>query len=74
MSDEKTYPIPDYQIERALVDQQRYQEMYEQSLEDPETFWSEQAEELIDWFTPWDKLQSGNFRSANIKWFEGARL
>lgn len=74
MSDVKTYPIPEEQLDRALLSKERYIELYEQSLSDPDAFWTTQANELLDWFTPWDKLQSGNFRNGEIKWFEGARL
>ncbi|MEE2687759.1 MAG: acetyl-coenzyme A synthetase N-terminal domain-containing protein, partial [Chloroflexota bacterium] len=32
-----------------------YDEVYQRSITDPETFWAEIASEL-DWFKPWDKI------------------
>ncbi len=74
MPDVKTYPVTPEQAQRSWLDKEKYLEMYQQSLEDPETFWTEQAKELLDWFTPWEKLHSGDFQSAEVKWFEGAKL
>ena len=33
-----------------------YEEMYARSVEDPEGFWAEQAEEYIYWEKKWDKV------------------
>ncbi|HBR98489.1 MAG TPA: acetate--CoA ligase [Gammaproteobacteria bacterium] len=74
MSAVKTYPVTEQQAENALLTRAQYLELYEQSLHDPETFWSTQAKALVDWFTPWDKLHSGDFATGDVKWFEGAKL
>ncbi|MEM4417016.1 MAG: acetate--CoA ligase, partial [Nitrososphaerota archaeon] len=49
----------------------RYLELYNRSLEDPERFWEEQAREL-DWFRSWDRVLEWNPPFA--KWFVGGRL
>ncbi|MCB1756705.1 MAG: acetate--CoA ligase [Gammaproteobacteria bacterium] len=74
MSDVKTYPVTPEQAQQATLDKEKYLALYRQSLDEPETFWTEQAKQFIDWFTPWDELKSGDFEQANIKWFEGAKL
>ncbi len=51
----------------------QYQEMYERSLEDPEGFWAECAEEL-HWFKKWDRVYEGDFGRAQVKWFVGGKL
>jgi acetyl-CoA synthetase len=51
----------------------QYQEMYKRSLEDPEGFWGEYAEEL-HWFKKWDHVYEGDFAKARVKWFVGGKL
>src|SRR5690606_2291659 len=53
---------------------ERYQRLYQQSIHEPEAFWTERAQEFLDWTRPWDKLHSGGFRNADVRWFEGGRL
>ncbi len=74
MTDEKIYEIPAATASRALIDDDRYQTMYRQSIEDPETFWATQAEEFVTWFKPWDRVLDWDYHKAHIRWFEGARL
>ena len=74
MAEEKIYPIP-AEIERSChIDEKTYLSMYEKSISAPETFWAEQANEFIDWYSTWDSVSSVDFVGANIKWFEGATL
>jgi len=51
-----------------------YKEIYQRSIDDPEGFWAERAEESLDWYKKWDKVREYDFVKANIKWFEGAQL
>ena len=74
MSESKTYPVSAESSDRAWIDDEKYQEMYKRSIEDPDKFWAEQASQFIDWYTPWDKVQEWDYHKADIKWFEGAKL
>ncbi len=60
--------------ESALIRSREYQQMYEYSLQQPEKFWAEQAQKFITWFSPWQKVMTGSFQEANVRWFEGAEL
>ena len=51
----------------------QYQEVYQQSVNDPEKFWAEIAENFL-WQKKWDNVLSWNFTEPKIKWFEGAKL
>ena len=51
----------------------QYRQMYKESVEDPEKFWSRIAERL-HWYKKWDNVLSYDFVKANIKWFEGGKL
>jgi acetyl-CoA synthetase len=75
MSEIKTYPVPEAIKKIAHINNEQYLAMYQQSLENPDEFWAEQAEKFVSWFKPWDKVQSGGYEDGvNIKWFEGAKL
>lgn len=50
-----------------------YKEMYKKSIEDPENFWAEKAEEL-DWFKKWDKVLVEDFANAKHEWFVGGKI
>lgn len=51
----------------------QYEEDYKKSVENPEQFWGEVAQNF-HWRKPWFKVLSWNFNEPNIKWFEGAKL
>ena len=50
---------------------QEYESLYQQSLQDPEGFWGERAEEL-EWFQKWDKVLDDS-DAPFFKWFVGAK-
>ena len=74
MSEEKTYPVPAEVAKAAYIDDAKYQEMYKRSIDDPEGFWAEQADEFLHWFKKWDKVMDYDYHKAEIKWFEGGKL
>ncbi len=74
MSEDRTYEVPSELVDSATVNEAKYNEMYQRSVDDSDAFWAEQAEELIDWFKPWDTVQEWDFHKAEIKWFDGAKL
>ena len=47
-----------------------YNEMYSRSIQDPDCFWGDVADEL-DWFERWDTVSSGTF--PDCKWFDGGK-
>jgi len=74
MSESKVYPVPASVAQRAWINEAEYQRMYKHSVDDPEGFWAEQAEEFITWFKKWDRVMDCDFKKANIRWFDGAQL
>ncbi len=58
----------------AHISDEKYQEMYAQSISDPEAFWAEQAKTFLTWFKEWDQVEDCNFNEGKIRWFEGAKL
>jgi acetyl-CoA synthetase len=53
--------------------QAEYQSAYKKSIEQPEQFWSDIAENFT-WYKKWDKVVDWDFKNYNVKWFEGASL
>lgn len=74
MSEQKTYPVSAEIAAAAFADNNRYLQMYQHSIDDPEGFWAEQANQLVSWFKPWDTVMNVDYHKADIKWFEGAKL
>ena len=52
---------------------EEYRSAYKKSIESPEEFWGEVAENFT-WSKKWDKVLSWNFKEPDIKWFAGAKL
>ncbi|CCQ09548.1 Acetyl-coenzyme A synthetase [Pseudoalteromonas luteoviolacea B = ATCC 29581] len=69
------YPVPEAFKNNALVDNDRYNELYQQSITDPEAFWAQQGKRL-DWFKPYTKVKNTSFDKGhiNIKWYEDGEL
>ena len=47
-----------------------YKEAYKKSIEDPEAFWAEVAENF-QWRKKWDKVLEWNFTEPKVEWFKG---
>ena len=69
------YPVPREWAERALVDADRYEAMYRESVEDPEGFWRREAQR-IDWMKPFTTVKEASFDRADfgIRWFADGTL
>ncbi|WP_372868286.1 acetate--CoA ligase, partial [Pseudomonas sp.] len=58
----------------AHLNDEDYQRLYRQSVEQPETFWAEQAKAFLDWSKPWDEVYSGDLKKGQASWFKGGQL
>ena len=68
------YPPPrDFSANALVSSIEQYQEIYEESVADPEAFWAKVAER-ITWRRKWDKVLDWSFDEGRISWFEGATL
>ncbi|MBI4126827.1 MAG: acetate--CoA ligase [Deltaproteobacteria bacterium] len=75
MSNEtRSFTPPAAVTKRAWIkSREEYQKLYTQSIEQPETFWSDIANTFV-WFKKWDRVRSYDFaKTINITWFEGAK-
>jgi acetyl-CoA synthetase len=53
---------------------EEYYQVYRKSVNAPEQFWEEIAEEHFLWYKKWDRVLQWDFEKPEVKWFEGAQL
>ena len=73
--DEKIY-YPDLTNSKSFkIDNNKYKEMYQESISNPEEFWRKMGNR-IDWITPFSKVKNTSFSHDNvsIKWYEDGSL
>ncbi|MGF1903696.1 acetate--CoA ligase [Aliivibrio salmonicida] len=75
MSDIHIYPVNQDIAKNAHADEDKYREMYQQSVINPEGFWREHGQ-IVDWMTPYTKVKNTSFDTGHvdIKWFEDGEL
>ncbi|MBF8221797.1 acetate--CoA ligase [Halomonas sp. 328] len=75
MTEQHVYPVREEIAANAWADKEKYLAMYQQSVDDPEGFWAEQAKRL-DWFKSPTKIKHTSFdpHNVDIRWFEDGTL
>ena len=74
MNKEKIYNVPKDISEHSNVSESEFQVLYKQSLENPDEFWSSQAESFLDWDKKWEEVKNTNIEKGEIAWFSGGKL
>jgi acetyl-CoA synthetase len=76
MSHSTRYAVPAEVAARAHIDAAAYARLYAQSLQDPEAFWADQAQALLQWDHLWHRVKDCSFapEDVHIRWFEGGKL
>jgi acetyl-CoA synthetase len=70
----RVFKMPkEFQKKARIKSMKQYEEMYRRSIDDPEKFWSEMADDL-HWFRKWDKVLEYDFPNGKIQWFKGGKL
>ncbi len=74
MADQIYPPSADF-IANAKINKADYDNMYAQSINNPDHFWSEHGKR-VDWIKPYSKIKDVDFSYPNvsIKWFEDGQL
>jgi acetyl-CoA synthetase len=75
MSGNKIFPVPEEWASKAWADNDKYLEMYQASVDDPEGFWGEHGKR-INWIKPYSKVKDVSFEPGDlhIKWYEDGTL
>jgi acetyl-CoA synthetase len=58
---------------QKIISQADYQHVYQQSIQQPEKFWEEIANNFV-WRKKWDTLLEWDFHKPEVKWFVGGKL
>ena len=74
MKKEVSYKTPQNIIDNANINEVDFNELYKESLENPDKFWGEQAEKYLDWYQKWTKVQESDFSKGKFSWFLGGKL
>lgn len=74
MSEFPLHKVTDAVRQHAHINSTEYETLYTQSLEDPDTFWAEQAKTFLDLDQPWTEITSSDLSTGSAQWFDGAAL
>ena len=74
MTNDKQYPVSDEAKQRAHLSIDQYQDLYQKSINAPETFWPEMANEFLTWSKPWEQLTESNLMTGTAGWFICGKL
>jgi len=66
----KFTPSKEFSEKAHISNKQQYEEMYKESIENPEKFWANVASQL-HWFKKWNRVRNWD-SPPHAKWFEGA--
>ena len=75
MTASKIYSVPENILQSTHINAEQYDAMYKQSVEQPESFWTEHAS-LLEWYKKPTKIKNTVFGESDvsIKWFEDGAL
>lgn len=74
MSETHVYPVLDSAKAITHCTDEQYQAMYKRSVEEPDAFWAEQAEQMLTWDKTWDSVREFDFKKGEASWFAGGKL
>ncbi len=73
MSEFPVHPVP-ANFADAHINADQYRALYQRSIEDPDGFWGEMAEQYLTWDKSWDSVCSYDFVKGEAAWFSGGKL
>ena len=78
MTEKRRFPPSADFVAQALVNADKYQQMYDRSINDSDAFWLEQAKEYVTWFkepkVACKSVWNTKNRTINHTWFEDGEL
>jgi acetyl-CoA synthetase len=66
-------PPREFRERAGIKSLEEYRQIYRRSIEQPESFWAEQAEDL-HWIRKWDTVLDEDFLEGHHRWFTGGKL
>lgn len=74
MHESKIYPVSAESLANTHINQQQYEAMYKASIEQPDQFWTEQADQFLNFDKRWDIVSEYNFAKGEAAWFINGKL
>ena len=76
LTEERVFPPPQNFVEKARIkSREQYDELWRKSIECPDEFWGEMAEEHIEWFKKWEAVEEYSFQDdVYVRYYRGAKL
>ncbi|MEM7556719.1 MAG: acetate--CoA ligase [Cyanobacteria bacterium P01_A01_bin.84] len=65
-------PTAEFSQNAQVKSLEEYEKLYDKAASDPEAFWSELAEQELDWFQKWDKTL--DWQPPFVKWFVNGKI
>jgi acetyl-CoA synthetase len=57
-----------------ICDEATYEAMYQNSIDDSDLFWAQQAKIFLDWDKDWTQVSNVDYTKGQIEWFKGGEL
>ena len=70
----KTYPVSKSTKATANLDEKTFNKMYEDSINNPESFWARQASLQVDWIKQPTEIVSYDMSKGKVEWFNDGQL
>lgn len=58
----------------CVKNMEEYQAHYKRSMDDPEGYWADRADELLTWDKKWDTVLDADLYKPEVNWFKGGKL
>ena len=74
MTKETTYKPSEEIINDAVISNNEFEELYKESINNPDQFWDKQARNYLSWDKEWDVVKESDLTKGDVSWFKGAKL
>ena len=70
----KTYSVSEAKKKNSIISEEDFNTEYQESINNPESFWQKKAEETLDWFSNWDEVAASDMEAGEVSWFKTGKL
>ena len=70
----KTYSVSEAKKKNSIISDEDFNTEYQESINNPESFWQKKAEETLDWFSNWDEVATSDMEAGEVAWFKTGKL
>ena len=74
MTKETIYEPSEEIINDAVISNDEFEELYKESINNPDQFWDQQARNYLSWDKEWEVVKESDLAKGDISWFKGAKL